>query len=129
MTRVLLVDDDLELSAMLKEYLAQEGFEGLPPWLMARRALPSAVGQIRDCRARRDDAAPQRRRCLCAASSESRMPVLMLTARGDDVDRIVGLEPGRRRLCAQALQPPRTGGPPARHPATHGKPGVRLRRR
>jgi len=47
----------------------------------------------------------------------SRVPVIMLTARGDDVDRIVGLELRRRRLCAQALHAARAGGAPARHPA------------
>jgi two-component system, OmpR family, response regulator len=94
MTRVLLVDDDVELSALLSEYLAQEGFEtvavhdgesGVREALTGRFALVildvmlpglngvQALGQIR---------------------ARSRVPVLMLTARGDDVDRIVGLELG-----------------------------------
>lgn len=94
MTRVLLVDDDVELSAMLREYLQQEGFEtmtvhdgeaGVSEALSGRHAivvldvmLPrlSGVEALRRIRQR------------------SRVPVLMLTAKGDDVDRIVGLELG-----------------------------------
>jgi len=94
MTRVLLVDDDVELSAMLLEYFQQEGFEtttvhdgesGVSEALSGRYAivvldvmLPrlNGVEALRRIRAR------------------SRVPVLMLTARGDDVDRVVGLELG-----------------------------------
>jgi two-component system OmpR family response regulator len=94
MARVLLVDDDVELSAMLREYLGQEGFEtaavhdgeaGVSEALSGRYAivvldvmLPrlSGVEVLRRIRTR------------------SRLPILMLTARGDDVDRIVGLELG-----------------------------------
>jgi two-component system, OmpR family, response regulator len=94
MTRVLLVDDDDELASMLREYLQQEGFDvtvvgdgeaGAEEALSGRHAivvldvmLPrlSGVEALRRIRTR------------------SRVPVLMLTARGDDVDRIVGLELG-----------------------------------
>ncbi|TVT45316.1 MAG: response regulator transcription factor [Denitromonas halophila] len=94
MTRVLLVDDDLELSAMLKEYLAQEGFEattvadgeaGVAEALSGNYAI--AVLDVMMPRLNGVDA-------LRRIRQESRMPVLMLTARGDDVDRIVGLELG-----------------------------------
>lgn len=94
MSKVLLVDDDVELSSMLKEYVVQEGFEadtvhdgeaGVAAALSGRYALVvldvmmpkvggiEALGRIR---------------------ARSTIPVLMLTARGDDVDRIVGLELG-----------------------------------
>jgi DNA-binding response OmpR family regulator len=91
---VLLVDDDVELASMLCEYLQQEGFEatavpdgesGAAEALTGRYAivvldvmLPrlSGVEALRRIRAR------------------SRVPILMLTARGDDIDRIVGLELG-----------------------------------
>jgi len=94
MTKVLLVDDDVELAALLREYLEQEGFEttivhdgeaGVTEALAGRHAivvldvmLPrlSGVEALRRIRQR------------------SRIPVLMLTAKGDDVDRIVGLELG-----------------------------------
>ena len=94
MMRVLLVDDDVELASMLREYLEQEGFETTAVHdgeAGAREALSggyaivvldvmlpglSGVEVLRRIRAR------------------SRVPVLMLTAKGDDVDRIVGLELG-----------------------------------
>jgi two-component system, OmpR family, response regulator len=94
MTRVLLIDDDVELTGLLQEYLEQEGFEasavhdgeaGVDEAVSGRHAivvldvmLPrlNGVEVLRRIRAR------------------SRVPVLMLTARGDDVDRIVGLELG-----------------------------------
>ncbi len=94
MTRVLLVDDDVELSAMLGEYLAREGFEvtavpdgetGVAEALSGRHAIAvldvmmPGIGGVEALRRIR---------------AESRLPVLMLTARGDDVDRIVGLELG-----------------------------------
>jgi two-component system OmpR family response regulator/two-component system response regulator CpxR len=93
-TRVLLVDDDVALAGMLREYLQAEGFDattahdgeaGVEEALSGRYAivvldvmLPrlSGVEALRRIRAR------------------SRVPVLMLTAKGDDVDRIVGLELG-----------------------------------
>jgi DNA-binding response OmpR family regulator len=37
--------------------------------------------------------------------TRSSVPVLMLTARGDEIDRIVALEGGGRRLSAEAIQP------------------------
>src|SRR5574343_1190242 len=94
MSKVLLVDDDVELSSMLREYVAQEGFEadavhdgeaGVAAALSGEYALVvldvmmpkvggiEALGRIR---------------------ARSSVPGLMLTARGDDVDRIVGLELG-----------------------------------
>ena len=42
--------------------------------------------------------------------AKARVPVLMLTARGDDVDRIVGTRAWSRRLSAEAVQSERIGG-------------------
>ncbi len=94
MTRVLLVDDDVELAAMLKEYLEQEGFEAAAVHdgeAGVRAALSGdyAIAVV-DVMMPRVNGVEALRRIRAA----SRMPVLMLTARGDDVDRIVGLELG-----------------------------------
>ncbi len=94
MHRVLIVDDDAELSAMLCEYLAREnfvveasddGFNG------ARRAL-SGDFDI----AVLDVSMPSRSGLdtLREIRASSQLPVLMLTARGDDIDKVVGLELG-----------------------------------
>ena len=94
MIRVLLVDDDQELTAMLSEYLEREGFEtsavhtgeegeiealsGLYSIVVLDVMLPrlSGIEVLRRIRAR------------------SQVPVVLLTARGDNIDRITGLELG-----------------------------------
>ena len=48
---------------------------------------------------------------------KSKVPVIMLTARGEDVDRIVGLDLGADDYLAEALQSARTRRPHPRHPA------------
>jgi DNA-binding response OmpR family regulator len=94
MERLLLVDDDVELCQILTEYLSAEGFE-----------VESAHDGVRGLeRARSGEYAlmildlllPGMRGLdvLQRLRSDSNVPVLILTARGEDVDRIVGLELG-----------------------------------
>jgi two-component system response regulator CpxR len=94
MTRILLIDDDLELSELLFEYLSSEGFEveaapsgeeGVHKALSGTYALV-----LLDVMLPGISGFDVLRRIRAATS----LPVLMLTARGDDVDRIVGLELG-----------------------------------
>ncbi len=94
MPRVLLVDDDVELSELLREYLQQEGFDtdavhdGESGVACALEGAYDIV--VLDVMMPRLDGVEALRRIRLA----SRVPVLMLTAKGDDVDRIVGLELG-----------------------------------
>ena len=96
--QVLLADDDAELGAMLKEYLEREGFgvtvvhDGEAA---ARQAL-SGTHQIvvLDVMMPRLDGVEALRRIRQSSLPVNRIPVIMLTARGDDVDRILGLELG-----------------------------------
>jgi two-component system, OmpR family, response regulator len=94
MTRVLLIDDDNELVSLLNEYLIQDGFSvtttsdgavGAAEALSGRHAI--AVLDVMMPRLNGLDVLRHIRR-------ESTLPVLMLTARGDDADRITGLELG-----------------------------------
>ena len=94
MPKVLLIDDDVELVAMLKEYLEQEEFEvsavhngedGVAAALTGDYAI--AVLDVMMPRLNGVET-------LKRIRAHSAMPVLMLTARGDDTDRIVGLELG-----------------------------------
>ncbi len=94
MSKVLLVDDDVELVSMIREYLEQEGFEthavhdgeaGVAAALEGDFAIA-----VLDVMMPRLNGVETLRRIR----QSSRMPVIMLTARGDDVDRIVGLELG-----------------------------------
>ena len=94
MPKVLLIDDDVELVDMLKQYLALEGFEtvgvhdgeaGVREAVSGRHALV-----VLDVMMPKLNGVETLRRIR----AESGVPVLMLTARGDDVDRILGLELG-----------------------------------
>jgi two-component system, OmpR family, response regulator len=94
MTRILLIDDDTKLVSLLSEYLAQDGFSvttasdgarGVSEALSGRYAI--VVLDVMMPQMGGLDVLRQIRR-------ESTLPVLMLTARGDDSDRITGLELG-----------------------------------
>jgi len=94
MTKVLLIDDDVELVSMFQEYLEQEGFEVKTAHDGEAGTAAALTGQyaiaILDVMMPRMNGLETLRRIRAA----SRMPILMLTARGDDTDRIVGLELG-----------------------------------
>lgn len=94
MPRVLLVDDDVELTDLLREFLQQEGFETDAVHDGASGAERALAGDydivVLDVMMPRLDGVEALRRIRTASA----VPVLMLTARGDDVDRIVGLELG-----------------------------------
>ena len=94
MTRVLLVDDDSELVEMMADYLARDGFEvetacdgeqGLARALDGNFAI--AVLDVKMPKMSGFEV-------LKRIRENSHLPVLMLTARGDDIDRILGLEQG-----------------------------------
>ncbi len=94
MVKVLLIDDDVELVGMLGEYLEQEGFEvkavydgesGLSEALTGNFSIA-----VLDVMMPRLNGIETLRRIR----TKSRMPIIMLTAKGDDTDRIVGLELG-----------------------------------
>jgi len=94
MSKVLLIDDDVELVAMFQEYLEQEGFEVKTANDGVAGTASALTGEyaiaILDVMMPRMNGLETLRRIRAA----SRMPILMLTGRGDDTDRIVGLELG-----------------------------------
>jgi len=94
MPRVLLIDDDTELLALLREYLEREGFEvgtATDGEEGAREALQGGWEiVVLDVMMPSVDGIEALRRIRAAST----LPVLMLTARGDDGDRILGLELG-----------------------------------
>ncbi|HRO59463.1 MAG TPA: response regulator, partial [Burkholderiaceae bacterium] len=94
MARVLLVDDDVELASMLVEYLGQDGFE-------AEAVHDGETGSAHAVEAGFDIVVLDVMmpgiggiEALKRIRARSNVPVVMLTARGDDIDRIVGLELG-----------------------------------
>lgn len=109
MNHVLLIDDDVELVGMFSEYLEQEGFrttcvhngqDG------AREALRGEYAiAILDVMMPGTNGIEALRRIRGAGCGSSRIPILMLTARGDDADRILGLELGADDYVAKPCTP------------------------
>jgi two-component system phosphate regulon response regulator OmpR len=109
-TRILVVDDDLRMRDLLVRYLGGEGYEvkaaadaAAMDKLLARERydlvvldlmLPGEDGLSVCRRLRKENAAPG------AAPA-----IIMLTAKGDDVDRIVGLEMGADDYLPKPFNP------------------------
>jgi two-component system, OmpR family, response regulator len=103
--KILVVDDDPELTELLRGYLGEQGFEvatacdGVamrseleacrPDLLILDLMLPGEDG-LTLCRNLR---------------AISKLPILMLTARGDDMDRIIGLEMGADDYLPKPFNP------------------------
>jgi len=105
MRKILLLDDDVELCELLREYLASENFA-------VEFAHDGAGGLVRALEKDfdmmlLDVMLPGRNgfEVLRELRGRSTMPVLMLTARGDDVDRIVGLEMGADDYLPKPFNP------------------------
>lgn len=103
--RILVIDDDVELAGLLKEFLQREGFDtefrhdghkGLERALEGQHDLV-----ILDVMMPGLDGFDVLRRLR----QKSRVPVIMLTARGEDVDRIVGLEIGADDYLPKPFNP------------------------
>lgn len=92
--RVLIVDDDAALAVMLTEHLAPEGFE-LKAVQQGREGVAAALSGEFDA-VLLDIMLPgiSGIEVLRQIRQQSQLPVIMLTAKGDDVDRVVGLEMG-----------------------------------
>jgi two-component system response regulator CpxR len=102
---VLIVDDDTALCALLREYLGEEGFEVRvahdgPTALAALRTAPPDIALL-------DVMMPGMNGfdVLRELRAFSRVPVLMLTARGEEIDRIVGLEIGADDYVGKPCNP------------------------
>lgn len=103
--RMLLIDDDVELCSLLDELLKREGFEVQMEHDGARGLERAQSGQfdliVLDVMLPRLDGFE----VLKSLRGVSKVPVLMLTARGEDVDRIVGLELGADDYLPKPFNP------------------------
>jgi DNA-binding response OmpR family regulator len=103
--RLLIIDDDRELCAMLAEYLGPEGFAthtaATGPLGLERLARESADLVVLDVMLPELSGFEVLRRIRAT----SRVPVIMLTARGEEVDRVVGLELGADDYLAKPFSP------------------------
>jgi two-component system OmpR family response regulator len=102
---ILIVDDDPEIRRLLVDYLAKNGFD--PVAARDGREMAQALERhaidlvVLDLMLPDEDGLT-----LCRdLRARSNLPVLMLTARGDEVDRIVGLEMGADDYLAKPFNP------------------------
>ncbi|MFO0682041.1 MAG: response regulator transcription factor [Sandaracinus sp.] len=112
MIRVLLVDDDRRLFELLEEYMTQNGVsltyapDGKTGLEKLRPAAQGGSGGAFDA-VLLDVMMPQvdGLEVLRRIRTDSRIPVLMLTARGDETDRVVGLELGADDYVPKPFSP------------------------
>lgn len=105
MAKVLLIDDDVELTSLLSEYLGEEGFEATAEH-DGRRGVEAALTHQYDI-AVIDIMMPRMNgiEVLQRIRKSSEMPIVMLTARGDNVDRVTGLNLGADDYMAKPCMP------------------------
>lgn len=105
MERVLLIDDDAELTTLLAEYLCEEGFE-VTTSQDGRAAIMAATSSAVDIIVL-DVMMPGINGIdvLQRIRRGSQVPVLMLTAKGDDTDRIAGLDLGADDYISKPCSP------------------------
>ena len=103
--QILLVDDDVELCSLLTEFLKREGFtvtcEHEGHHGLERAAQGGVDLVVLDVMLPGMDGFEILRRLR----QRSKVPVIMLTARGEDVDRIVGLELGADDYLPKPFNP------------------------
>lgn len=103
--RVLVVDDDPGLRTLLEAYLGDSGFtvetaeDGTAMWQALGRGMPDAI--VLDLMMPGEDGLSLARRLR----SQSNVPILMLSARGEEIDRVVGLEMGADDYLAKPFSP------------------------
>lgn len=106
--RLLLIDDDERLTAMLGEYLRRNGFAVETAGSLTdgrqRLAQHSFDALLLDLMLPDGDGLDLTRE-LRANARTRRMPLLMLTARGEPTDRIVGLEMGADDYLPKPFEP------------------------
>ena len=105
MNKVLIIDDDEELCELVSEYLSVEGFD--------TSVVHDGASGLNEARSGKYDLAildvmmPKMNgfEVLKNLRQDSTLPVLMLTARGDDMERIVGLESGADDYLPKPFNP------------------------
>ena len=104
--KVLVVDDDARLRSLLDRYLAEQGFsvKAVPDAAQMDRALTREHFDLMvlDLMLPGEDGLSI---CKRLRASDNKLPIVMLTARGDDVDRIIGLELGADDYLPKPFNP------------------------
>jgi two-component system OmpR family response regulator len=104
--RILVIEDDAEIRSLVRDYLQRQGFRvDVGDGGAALDRFRSVFGEpdliVLDIMLPGEDGLSLCRRIRAA----SRVPILMLTARSDDIDRIVGLEMGADDYLGKPFNP------------------------
>jgi two-component system OmpR family response regulator len=103
---ILVVDDDSEIRTLLDEYLQKNGYrvtvaaDGKSMWAALERSAPDLV--VLDIMLPGTDGLTL---CRDLRARSSTVPIIMLTARGEETDRIIGLEIGADDYLAKPFSP------------------------
>ncbi|MGE0056535.1 MAG: response regulator transcription factor [Dehalococcoidia bacterium] len=105
MTLILVVEDELSIARIVRDYLTHEGFEvehaadGEAALIVARNIKPDLI--VLDLRLPKRDGLDVARE----VRKTSDVPILMLTARGEEADRVAGLELGADDYMVKPFSP------------------------
>jgi two-component system OmpR family response regulator/two-component system phosphate regulon response regulator OmpR len=104
--KILVVDDDVRLRDLLTRYLSEQGFQvsALPDTTQLDKRLQRDPAHlvVLDLMLPGEDGLAACRRLRAAGET---VPIIMLTAKGEDVDRIVGLEMGADDYLPKPFNP------------------------
>jgi DNA-binding response OmpR family regulator len=104
--KILVVDDDVRLRDLLTRYLTEQGFQvsALPDTTQLDKRLQRNPAHlvVLDLMLPGEDGLAACRRLRAAGET---VPIIMLTAKGEDVDRIVGLEMGADDYLPKPFNP------------------------
>ena len=104
--RILVVDDDIELRGLLQRYLSENGYEV--------RAAPDTRAMDQQLQREPYDAIvldlmmpveDGLSACRRLRADDQSIPIIILTAKGDPVDRIIGIEMGADDYLAKPFEP------------------------
>lgn len=103
--KTIIIDDDIKLQELLKEYLEEYGFQVIS--MMDGEGVVNAIQREKPDIIVLDIMLPGKDGfdILKEVRASSSVPVIMLTARGDDTDRIVGLELGADDYLTKPFNP------------------------
>ena len=104
--RILVVDDDIELRGLLQRYLGENGYEvrAVPDTKTMDRQLEREPfdAMVLDLMMPEEDGLSACRRLRAANET---IPIIVLTAKGDPIDRIIGIEMGADDYLAKPFEP------------------------
>ena len=107
--QLLMIEDDARLAQMVSEYLTQSGFgvahalDGIKGLEQVQQSAPDLV--VLDLMLPDIDGLEVCRRIRSLPGAAAKVPILMLTAKGDPMDRIIGLEIGADDYLPKPFEP------------------------